>query len=38
MRDIENHMVVDEIWITEENPCSKCGYSKKLCECEDERD
>lgn len=36
---MENHMIVDEIWEEkEEKLCSRCGWNKKLCECEDNRD
>lgn len=39
MLDIDNHMIVDEIWEDKpQKPCSKCGWQKRLCECEDERD
>lgn len=39
MDNVENHMVVDEIW-EESKPkqCKRCGYTKSLCECFDERD
>lgn len=39
MRDIENHMTVDEIWDKpKEKICADCGYPKSLCECPVERE
>lgn len=39
MRDIENRTVNDDLWNEpEDKSCRRCGYSKKLCECDNDRE
>lgn len=38
MRDIENHITVDEFYIDPENKCRRCKRTNNNCLCENEGD